>query len=485
MIFMSRRIIKLRLLNYLAIRGLSLLVGLLLPLFFIATPVYALIQISQPTEQNSLLKLLQSVDDDDDDDDDGNSGNGNAGNGNNGNGNGNAGNGNNGNGNGNAGNGNNGNGNGNAGNGNNGNGNGNAGNGNNGNGNGNAGNGNNGNGNNGNGNAVSGSGEPSQTTTSVVNKTFTNQVQQIIEKEMDEGAPGAAGAALSGMQQHNFHDSLSLFTISSVSWMRHDGLTVFDPDGKSKSASFETVTYGLTAGARLDASALFNLKPDTVTFGGFGNYTTSDFSTGELSSATGLGKGDLQSYAIGGYSVVNAKPFYLLGIFGHSWGDPSFTDTSNQSKASYETAGYVASLHAGVIVPAGAGFKIDFRAGLTHASSEADNYNDSAGVTYNDPHTDETNGSASAKIFSSSNYGDWTLRPFFQGGVSYRFSYENEVVVDGTAFRFDDADESFFGRVGLDLDHKNGLQSFLSVRGDASPDSEGLTGQAGLTIKLD
>ncbi|GEM_PF-4528257 len=316
----------------------------------------------------------------------------------------------------------------------------------------------------------------------MVNKTITNQVQQIIEKEVDQGAPGAA---LSGIQQHNFHDSLSVFTMSSVSWMRHDGFTVFDPNGKSKSDSFETLTYGFTAGARLDASAFFNLKPDTVTLGGFGNYTTSDFSSGGFDAATGLGKGNLESYAIGGYSVVNAKPFYLLGIFGHSWGDPSFTDTANQSKASYETSGYIASFHAGVIVHAGTGLKIDLRAGVTRASSEADNYLDSAGVTYNDPHTDETNGSASAKIFSSSNYGDWTLRPFFQGGVSYRFSYENEVVVDGTSFRFDDADESFFGRVGLDLDHKNGLQSFLSIRGDASSDSEGLTGQAGLTIKLD
>ncbi len=449
-------------------RGLLLTVSLTLSLSVSVRPTHAITQIAKPANQDVLHTLVQSR----------GNGNANAGGGNNGNGNANAGGGNNGNGNANAGGGNNGNGNANAGGGNNGNGNPNAGGGNNGNGNANAGGGNNGNGN---ANASAGNNQ-SPTATSTINETLVNQVQQIIEKEMDKGTPGAA---LSGIQQHNFHDSLSVFTMSSVSWMRHDGLTINHPDRKSRSASFETVMYGVTAGARLDASALFALKPETVTFGGFGNYTTSDFTTNGSDVTTGLGKGALQSYAVGGYSVINVKPFYLLGIFGQSWGDLGYVNESDQSKTSYGSDGRFASLQAGVIIPAAAGFKVDFRAGVVHANSEAENYKDSAGVSFSDARTDETSGLASAKIFSSSNYGDWTVRPFFQGGVSYRFSYDNEVVVDETLFRFEDADESFFGRIGLDLDHKNGLQSFLSIRGDASSDSEGVTGQAGLTLKLD
>ncbi len=285
------------------------------------------------------------------------------------------------------------------------------------------------------------------------------------------------------MYQYNLRDGLSLFKLSGISYERHDGFTVTTPTGSYHGASFDSWTYGLTAGASWDASNAFGVEPNTIVVGGFGNLSTSDLEVGGSSELL-IGEGTAQSLGLGGYALYNSRPFYMLGIASHSWGQADINDARGEVDISPSSTGYLVSGNIGTVLPTGPAV-LDLRLGAAFANGQIDDYHDTMGTAYTDSRLSETSGSASAKFLFMEDLQWAILRPFVQTGVTQRFDQTNEVLVDGVAYRFHDDDLSVFGRIGVDASLGDSLQSYISVRGEKSSDREAIAAQAGFTLKLD
>ena len=305
----------------------------------------------------------------------------------------------------------------------------------------------------------------------------------MVERNIEPNDGANFNGALSGVYQYNFRDGLSLFKLSGISHERHDGFTVTTPIGSYNGASFDSWTYGLTAGASWDASNAFGLEPNTIVFGGFGNLSTSHLEVGGGSEPL-IGDGTARSVGLGGYTLYNSRPFYMLGIASHSWGHADINDARGKADISPNSTGYVVSGNIGTLLPAGPGL-LDLRLGATFANGQIDDYRDATGTSYTDTQLSETGGSASAKLLFTEDLQWATLKPFAQAGVTQRFDQSNEVFVDGVPYRFHDDDLSVFGRVGVDVSLGDSVQSYIAVRGEKSSDREAIAAQAGFTLKLD
>jgi hypothetical protein len=326
-----------------------------------------------------------------------------------------------------------------------------------------------------------------QAAAKIIGDTVTGQSQQLAEKEIETRGPGRPSGAIYGSQQETFNSGMSVFTYSGVSELRHQGLTVISPEGKSRGPSFKSASKGLTAGVRLDASSLLGAPRNTVTFGTFGNLTTAHLTVngdGETDEDE-AGGGHVNTYAAGFYTLVNLGQFYLLGMADYSWGHLDFANSVTGAKSAFDTSGVLASAMAGTVMPLPGGLRADFRIGLTYAHSEAADYYDTHGFRYHDGSVDNLAASASAKLFATYASDGVVLRPFAQFGASQQFDYSNKVTVEAVPYDFDDARTSVFGRLGVDIEHSQAWQSYVAIRADVSPDSQVLAGQVGLTLKLD
>ena len=105
-------------------------------------------------------------------------------------------------------------------------------------------------------------------------------------------------------------------------------------------------------------------------------------------------------------------------------------------------------------------------------------------LQFSDGRIEEFSGTLSARLFSIWNCGRTVIRPIAQGGVDYRFHYENEVDIEGVKFTFDEGRATIFGRAGIDLDLNNRSQVYFALRADHNDDFDTVAGQAGLTIRL-
>ena len=317
-------------------------------------------------------------------------------------------------------------------------------------------------------------------------QTAVSQIQNMVERNIEPNDGANFNGALSGVYQYNFRDGLSLFKLSGISHERHDGFTVTTPTGSYNGASFDSWTYGLTAGASWDASNAFGLEPNTIVFGGFGNLSTSHLEVGGGSEPL-IGDGTARSVGLGGYTLYNSRPFYMLGIASHSWGHADINDARGKADISPNSTGYVVSGNIGTLLPAGPG-ALDLRLGATFANGQIDDYRDATGTSYTDTQLSETGGSASAKLLFTEDLQWATLKPFVQAGVTQRFDQSNEVFVDGVPYRFHDDDLGVFGRVGVDVSLGDSVQSYIAVRGEKSSDQRGdccasrLYSEAGLSI---
>ena len=310
-----------------------------------------------------------------------------------------------------------------------------------------------------------------------------SQIQNMVERNIEPNDGANFNGALSGVYQYNFRDGLSLFKLSGISRERHDGFTVTTPTGSYNGASFDTWTYGLTAGASWDASNTFGLEPNTIVFGGFGNLSTSHLEVGGGSEPL-IGEGTARSLGLGGYALYNNRPFYMLGIASHSWGQADINDARGEADISPNSTGYVVSGNIGTLLPAGPA-ALDLRLGATFSNGQIDDYRDATATSYTDTQLSETSGSASAKLLFTEDLQWATLKPFVQAGVTQRFDQSNEVFVDGVPYRFHDDDLSVFGRIGVDISLGDSVQSYIAVRGEKSSDREAIAAQAGFTLKLD
>jgi len=283
--------------------------------------------------------------------------------------------------------------------------------------------------------------------------------------------------------------SVMTFGISGVSRTFHDGFAVKSPPATGRTPEFDSLDAGITLGMRFDASKALNLPTDALTIGLFGNYTNSDidFDSNAVLRKFGFrnaGDASLNSGSGGGYTLLTNGRIYGLALASGEFGSASVDDAILNSHSDFDTTGFASSVIGGVLLPAGPATKLDLRAGLNYLAARADNHIDSAQIRYSDGKVDESSGSLSLRLFAVWNRGQMIVRPFVQGGVDYRFHYENEIKVENVKFSFDEGRTTLFGRVGMDFHIGNRLQAYVAFRADHNDDFDTIAGQAGLTFKL-
>lgn len=319
--------------------------------------------------------------------------------------------------------------------------------------------------------------------------TAATLTQQIVDFGLDSSlidagsAPGTPGAGPITVQ--TVTSALSAFTISGVSRTSHDGFDVKSPAGSGTTASFDSLQYGLTLGVRADASKRLDLKPNTLTFGLFGNVTHTDIDIGSDGTAHGPG-GDasVESWSVGGYSLITSGTVYGLVTVIGSFGEARLEDDGSHAHRDFGTDGVVTSAIGGYLIPVSGDTKLDVRAGLNYLVGTGDAYVNSQGVAFGETNIEEVSGNVSVKLFSTMAFENAVVRPFAQGGVTHRFDYSNDARIGGVDFSFSDADTTLVGRLGIDFDVADAVQGHLAVRGDVNEDVETIAGQLGLTVKM-
>ena len=252
--------------------------------------------------------------------------------------------------------------------------------------------------------------------------------------------------------------TVATFGISGVSHTSHDGFEVRSPGGGAgRSVEFDSLDAGITLGVRFDASRAVNWSKDTLTIGLFGNYTNSDI---DLDSnrilrdvgITRAGDASLNSGSGGGYAVLTNGRAYGLVLGSGEFGNASAKDALLNSHADFDVSGFSSSAATGLVLQTGPRTKVDLRGGLNYLNSTADKHTDSVGIAFGEGELDEFSGTLSARLFGAWAHGNTVVRPFLQGGVDYRFHYQNEIVVENVKFEFDEGPTTLFGRVGMDFD---------------------------------
>ena len=281
--------------------------------------------------------------------------------------------------------------------------------------------------------------------------------------------------------------TVTSFGISGVSHTSHDGFQIEGPIG-GRTLGFDSLDVGMTLGFRVDASKAMSLPPETLTLGVFGNYTNSDIDVDSSKALrdlglAGVGDATLNNGSAGGYMLLTNGGLYGLGIASGEFGEASVDDGPFKSP-DFDTSGFASSLLGGAILPLAAMTKIDFRGGLNFLTAEAENHTGFGNLNYADGEIDQFSGVLSARIFTICNRGGVIIRPFVQGGVDYRFHYDNQLVIEGVKVSFDEGRTTVFGRAGVDFDIGSRSQLYFAVRGDHNEDFDTIAGQAGLTIRL-
>jgi hypothetical protein len=284
--------------------------------------------------------------------------------------------------------------------------------------------------------------------------------------------------------------TVATFGISGVSHTFHDGFVVRSPNvGTGRSAEFDTLDAGITLGMRFDASKALNWSRDTLTVGLFGNYTNSDIDLDSNPTLRDIGikhAGDasLNSGSGGGYAVVNNGRVYGLALASGEFGNASARDALLDSHADFDVSGFSSTAAGGVVLQTGPRTKLDLRSGLNYLNTTADKHTDSVGIAFGEGELDQFSGTLSARLFGAWVYSNTVVRPFLQGGVDYQFHYENQIIVENEKFELSEGRTTLFGRVGMDFDVGDYVQTYLAFRADHNEDFDTVSGQLGLTVKL-
>ena len=281
--------------------------------------------------------------------------------------------------------------------------------------------------------------------------------------------------------------NVTTFGVSGVSHTSHEGFQIEAPVG-GRTLGFDSLDAGVTLGFRVDASKAVNLPADTLTLGLFGNYTNSEIDVDLTRTLRELGLSNagnatLNSGSAGGYALLTTGTLYGLGLASGEFGQAKVDNGPFRSN-DFGTSGFASSLLGGTILSFGPVTKVDLRGGLNYLTADADNHTGFGDLQFSDGRIEQFSGTLSARLFLTWNYGRTVVRPFVQGGLDYRFHYDNEVNIDAVQFDFDEGRTTVFGRAGIDLDIGNRSQLYLAFRADHNDDFDTVAGQAGLTIKL-
>jgi hypothetical protein len=321
-------------------------------------------------------------------------------------------------------------------------------------------------------------------------KSLMTQLERVLNREVDAAYAAQAGAILTNAQQFAFNRQLSGFAISGISKLSHSGFTVTSNGVNSDGLGFQSENYGMTFGMRWDASNALNLQNNVFVVGVIGNYTQSNIKINasdaiKAHGAGSFGEGDIDTVTAGAYSVINFAPFYVLGVASYSWGDPSFQSNVYERTSKFSTNGVLSSLSLGSLIHLHDALRLDLRGGVIYSHNTAGDYEDNHGLTYTDSKSSEAGVQLSGKFFSTHDFDDYRLRPFVQTGFTQRFAYSNEIKIGDNRYLFEDDDKTVFGRIGLDIEYSDTLQSYIALGGDFNSDSTSLSGQIGVTWKID
>jgi hypothetical protein len=274
------------------------------------------------------------------------------------------------------------------------------------------------------------------------------------------------------------------FMISGISKTEHDGFGVKSPFGNGSAPGFDATSYGFTPALRWDASGLFGLPKGKVAMGVFGNYTHSDIDI-KTSDILGLAtKLKADNWSAGGFAMATTGRIYVSGVVMGSFGTADAVGQLLDTSHKIDTSGFSSAVTAGMLIPVSGNAKLDLSARLNYLDSTTDNFRDHLNYSYTDSRVAGLDGTLAAKLFTVIPDQSQTWRPFIQGGVTQRFWNTNEIKLEGYNFSFTDDNTTFFGRGGVDLELGRSLQGFVAVRGDLNSDVSVVSGQAGLTWKL-
>jgi hypothetical protein len=281
--------------------------------------------------------------------------------------------------------------------------------------------------------------------------------------------------------------TLTSFGISGVSHTTHDGFQIEAPVG-GRTLGFDSLDVGATLGFRIDASKAMALPADTLTLGVFGNYTNSDIDVDSTRAfrelgITNVGDATLDNGSVGGYVLLTNGVIYGLGLASGEFGEAN-VDNGQFRSSNFDTSGFASTLLGGALVSLGPLTAIDFRGGLNYLTADGENHVGFGDLLFSDGEIDQFSGVLSARLFATWIHGRTVVRPFIQGGVDYRFHYDNQVAIEGVKFSFDEGPATVFGRAGVDFDIGGRSQLYFAVRADHNEDFDTVAGQAGLTIRL-
>ncbi len=330
----------------------------------------------------------------------------------------------------------------------------------------------------------------SQVVTGLTGTIANNLTNVVLDLALVEAAGGGSGGGGIGapIVAPAVGAPLSMFMVSGVTKLSHDGFSATSVLGNDTTPKFDETDVGLTVGVRWDASRHFDLAPNTVTLGLIGNYTHTDIDFGTNAALAPFikksGSADVDSWSVGTFGLITDGRKYGLFTLNATFGSPDTENLALASTAEYDTFGIAGAAMSGVLIPMG-GATLDLRGGFTFVSADGDDYADSVGVHYSNAELEEISGEISARLFQVVKLESGTLRPFIQGGLNQRLHYSNEVEVEGVKFSFDDDDTTIFARAGVDFDINHALQAYLSVRGDVNESEEAIAAQVGLTFKLE
>jgi hypothetical protein len=312
-----------------------------------------------------------------------------------------------------------------------------------------------------------------QALSGVINSGNSNLMDQIVSVGPG-GSPGSSGILA----------TTTPFMISGVSRTQHDGFGIDSKFADGRAPGFDATSYGFTPAVRWDASGLFGLPKGKVAMGVFGNYTHSDIDI-KTSDILGLAnKLRADNWSAGGFAMATTGKIYVSGVVMGSFGSADAVGQLLDTGHKIDTSGFSSAVTAGLLVPVSGNTKLDFSAKLNYTDSTTDNFTDRLNYSYTDSRVADLDGTLAAKLFTVIPDQNQTWRPFIQGGVTQRFFNTNEIKVEGYKFAFTDDNTTYFGRGGVDLEMGHSLQGFVAVRGDLNSDVSVVSGQAGLTWKL-
>ena len=264
---------------------------------------------------------------------------------------------------------------------------------------------------------------------------------------------------------------------------------------RSSSTKFDTQDQSYMMAAQLDAGKWMQLE--TVgwrigLYGGWGETAVNFKAQGDL-AAQGLkstGAGTNETGFAGIYSLTTVGNVYSLVTATGAMGKSTLANPILHATGKYDTVGLVGAAVAGVVIPlsvkteAGSGYGLDLRAGGSYSQNLGGSFTDTAGNKVGETVLQAVVGTTAARIFYGYNENGMRFSPFVQVGYNYRFRYDNTVTVADTAFRFDDAKDSYYAASGIDFSVTDSIQMNLTTRGERSAEQTIFSGALGVKILL-